>query len=302
MRPVDKKFPVSQGFGGGATEGVDPYGNDPMAYLVRQYGNYQPYGHAGEDIACPVGTPVYAMAAGTVLWADWGTNLPGDDSDWGYRQRHYLYKAFPGIVTVIQHSWGKGVYAHLSDNDAAPAGTKVKEGQLIGHSGDTGGVAPHLHVEALINDSYVTQGGLIYGRTNPAGFYGTAAIAPQATEEDTLSAAEVKEIKDHINAVLIGGYTWHDGKHYGIAPILEQVQRQVAGTPAAVWAVPVKRAGGNVSALQELADAKSKLLGLEPAIARIEDNTDPAALADLIPDALAQQVIDALAARLNGAK
>jgi murein DD-endopeptidase MepM/ murein hydrolase activator NlpD len=239
MRPVDKKFPVSQGFGGGATDGVDPHGNDPMAYLVRQYGNYQPYGHAGEDIACPVGTPVYAMAAGTVLWADWGTNLPGDDSDWGYRQRWYLYKGFPGIVTVIQHPWGKGIYAHLSNNDAAPAGTKVREGQLIGHSGDTGGVAPHLHVEALINDSYVTQGGLIYGRTNPAGFYGAAAIAPQATKEDTLSAAEVKEIKaaiasserriiDQINAVMIGGYTWHGVKHYGIGPVVEETQRRLS--------------------------------------------------------------------------
>jgi hypothetical protein len=82
-------------------------------------------------------------------------------------------------VTVIQHPWGKGVYAHLSNNDAAPAGTKVKEGQLIALSGDTGGVAPHLHVEALINDSYVTQGGLIYGRTDPAPFFGT--ITPQST-------------------------------------------------------------------------------------------------------------------------
>lgn len=179
MRPVAAKFPVSQGFGGGATQGVDPYGNDPMAALVRLYGNYQPFGHAGEDIACPVGTPVYAMASGTVLWADWGTNLPGDESDWGYRQRFYLYKGFPGIVTVIQHPWGKGVYAHLSSNDPAPKGTTVREGQLIGYSGDTGGVAPHLHVEALINDSYITQGGLIYGRTNPASFYGT--ITPQST-------------------------------------------------------------------------------------------------------------------------
>lgn len=71
-------------------------------------------------------------------------------------------------------------------------------------------------------------------------------ITPQSTtpKESTLSAAEVKEIKsaiassekrlrDHINAVLIGGYTWKDAKgverkHYGIAPILEETQRRIA--------------------------------------------------------------------------
>jgi hypothetical protein len=221
MRPVDAKFPVSQGFGSGATAGVDPYGTDPMAALVRLYGDYQPFGHAGMDIACPVGTPVYAMSSGVVLWADWGTNLPGDDTGAGWASRWYLYKGFPGIVTVIQHPWGIGVYAHLSNNDAAPAGTKVKEGQLIGYSGDTGGVAPHLHVEALTNLSYVTAGGLIYGRTDPAPFFGT--LAPQSTatapaKESTLSAAEVKQITDaiaaegkrtreYVAALLINGYT-----------------------------------------------------------------------------------------------
>jgi len=205
MRPVDAKFPVSQGFGSGATQGVGP--GDPMWPYVQMYGNYQPYGHAGEDIACPVGTPVYAMAAGTVLWADWGTNLPGDDSDAGYRQRYYLYKGFPGIVTVIQHSWGKGVYAHLNSNDAAPAGTKVREGQLIGYSGNTGGVAAHLHVEALINDAYPTGGGLIYGRTNPAKFYGTTAAKPQSTTTTPKDWFDMAS-KDDLRAVIKEQNPW----------------------------------------------------------------------------------------------
>lgn len=185
MRPVSKQFELSQAFGSMATAGVAP-NPDPdsgVGYYVHLYGNYQPFGHAGEDIACPVGTPVYAMAPGTVLWADWGTNLPGDESEWGYRQRWYLYKGFPGIVTVIQHPGWIGVYAHLSNNDAAPRGTKVKEGQLIGYSGNTGGVAPHLHREALVDLNYTTGGDMIYGRVNPARFDGTggAAIAPQGT-------------------------------------------------------------------------------------------------------------------------
>lgn len=189
MRPAAEAFPISQPFGGGATLGVDPNGNNPMAGLVRQYGNYQPYGHAGMDIACPEGTPVYAMSDGIVLWADWGTNLPGDESNAGYRRRWYLYKGFPGIVTVIQHPGWIGVYAHLSFAQMS-IGETVTEGQQIGLSGGTGGVAPHLHVEALVDDNYTTGGGLIYGRTDPMPYFGARGIAAQGTitqtEEDDM--------------------------------------------------------------------------------------------------------------------
>jgi murein DD-endopeptidase MepM/ murein hydrolase activator NlpD len=242
MRPVATKYEISQAFGSGATEGVGP--GDPMWPYVQMYGNYQPYGHAGVDIACPVGTPVYAMAAGTVLWADWGTNLPGDDTGAGWASRWYLYKGFPGIVTVIQHPWGIGVYAHLSSNDAAPAGTVVREGDLIGLSGNTGGVAPHLHVEALTNLSYVTQGGLIYGRTNPVPFWGTRTpdmITAQSatTAEGFLMALTAKQQTDFYNRVM----------RYLDAP--------VSTVPKKVWGITVRRGGKDISALQELADAKT---------------------------------------------
>jgi murein DD-endopeptidase MepM/ murein hydrolase activator NlpD len=142
---------------------------------VQRYGNYQPFGHAGMDIACPEGTEVRAIAAGTVLWADWGTSLPGDETDAGYRRRWYLYKGFPGIVTLIQHPDWISVYAHLSRADLNP-GDRVTEGQRIGLSGGTGGVDPHLHVEALVNMSYRTGGGLIYGRTDPAPYFGSLHV------------------------------------------------------------------------------------------------------------------------------
>jgi len=228
MRPVSSAFPINQPFGGMKTAGVvgDINKPDTVEYYVAKYGNYQPYGHAGCDIACPEGTPVVAMAAGTVLWADWGTNLPGDDS-WspsGYFQRWALYKGFPGIVTVIQHDGWIGVYAHLSQA-FMNTGDRVKEGQRIALSGATGGVAPHLHVEALIDNNYTTGGGLIYGRTDPAPYFGSggAAIGTQGTtitpiEEDTLSAAEVTQIikavqaegqktRDYVGQLLVSGYT-----------------------------------------------------------------------------------------------
>jgi len=213
MRPVSVEFPINQPFGSMKTAGVAPsWTPDTVGWYVRLYGNYQPFGHAGCDIACPTGTPVYAMAAGTVLWADWGTKLPGDDSNWGYRQRWYLYKGFPGIVTVIQHDGWIGVYAHLSEA-RMNVGDKVREGQQIGLSGGTGGVAPHLHVEALIDNTYRTGGGLIYGRASPEPYFGSAAIAPQG--DIVTPPKEESEVPDYTRIStprnhrrLAAGKTW----------------------------------------------------------------------------------------------
>lgn len=181
MRPVSAVYEISQPFGSMKTQGVAASNiPDTVGWYVKQYGNYQPYGHAGCDIACPEGTPVHAIAAGTVLWADWGTNLPGDETNAGYRRRWYLYKSFPGIVTVIQHAGWIGVYAHLSAAHMN-AGDTVTEAQQIGLSGGTGGVSPHLHVEALVDLNYTTGGGLIYGRTDPEPYFAYTGIAPQGS-------------------------------------------------------------------------------------------------------------------------
>lgn len=104
-------------------------------------------------------------------------------------------------------------------------------------------------------------------------------------EEDTLSAADVKAIKDHINAVLLGGYSWNGANHPGVGMVVEEEQRRAsvdretlanlpAAAAAAVWATVVRRGGGTVSALQELAD--SKTLGQEnkAAIAELEKKVD----------------------------
>ena len=56
MRPVSDQFGVTQGFGSLATAGVvgDMNGSQ-VQVLVALYGNYQPFGHAGADLGCPVG-------------------------------------------------------------------------------------------------------------------------------------------------------------------------------------------------------------------------------------------------------
>jgi len=207
MRPVSAEFEVSQEFGGGATAGVvaNPDQSSGMGYYVWLYGNYQPFGHAGMDIACPIGTPVYAPADGEVLYAGWCEDLPGN----GSVRKWLLYYNFGGIVTVIQHNGWISVIAHQSTNDAVYAGMQVKEGQLIGKTGNTKTrttyVAAHVHIEALVFNDYRTDvaNGIIYGRVNPAPFFG--GVAAQGTITTTSEDEEMisKETQDWLRANLL---------------------------------------------------------------------------------------------------
>jgi murein DD-endopeptidase MepM/ murein hydrolase activator NlpD len=88
--------------------------------------------HKGIDYAAPTGTPVRAVADGTVEFAG--------------RQNGY------GNVIFLNH--GKGhttVYAHLN-NMAVSQGQKVTQGQYLGGVGRTGwATGPHLHFEFRVN-------------------------------------------------------------------------------------------------------------------------------------------------------
>lgn len=203
MRPVSAEFPISQMFAGLATRGVvgRPNGSE-VEYLVWLYGDYQPYGHAGVDIACPVGTPVVAIRAGTVVYSGWGEDLPGDDS-WGpsgYFQRWGMYKNFPGIVKVIKADGVNefDIYGHLSDSRPAPVGTHVTEGQLIALSGNTktrtSTVGAHLHVVTVADPvNYSTNWPhIIFGCVDPTPLFGTTGLVLQGaiTNASTTQAQE----------------------------------------------------------------------------------------------------------------
>lgn len=84
------------------------------------------YRHRGVDYGVPVGTPVYAPAAGTVV------PCTNDGSF--------------GIAVCLRHDDGWfTIYAHLS-RAAVSLGQRVEAGQLIGWSGNTGlSTGPHLH-------------------------------------------------------------------------------------------------------------------------------------------------------------
>jgi murein DD-endopeptidase MepM/ murein hydrolase activator NlpD len=93
-------------------------------------------GHAGIDIAGPLGTPIYAADAGVVTFSGWNG---------GY-----------GNCVIIDHGNGYvTLYSHFSSY-YPQAGQNVRRGQAIGKMGSTGNsTGSHLHFEIHY------QGGLV---------------------------------------------------------------------------------------------------------------------------------------------
>jgi murein DD-endopeptidase MepM/ murein hydrolase activator NlpD len=106
----------------------------PGLGLLREGGKRR---HQGLDIFAPMGSPVYSMADGTVVYSE---RRSGDGGGSGF-----------GIAVQIRHDNGLVTkYAHLSGLAGLHKGDRVTGGQFIGSSGDTGnakGTPPHLHFE-----------------------------------------------------------------------------------------------------------------------------------------------------------
>ncbi len=111
------------------------FGNTPFATANPQI--YSGHGHDGIDIAAPIGTPVHAALAGTVL-ATGNTDLVHDS------RGHQCY-SFGKWVMLIHGNGINTMYAHLSEIDVSK-GQSVVTGQVLGLSGMTGyATGPHLH-------------------------------------------------------------------------------------------------------------------------------------------------------------
>lgn len=106
--------------------------------------------HAGIDIAAPLGSPIYAVAAGTVIDAG-----PAQGFGLWVRIRHD-----DGTISVYGHMYDFSV----SVGERVPAGLQIAR---IGNRGDSTG--PHLHFEIIINGQHVdpqpwlAQHGIIVG-------------------------------------------------------------------------------------------------------------------------------------------
>ncbi|GLQ99556.1 M23 family metallopeptidase [Dyella mobilis] len=105
-----------------------------LARISSEYGRRRnPLGkghvfHRGIDLAAPAGTPVYAVAAGTVVRSS------GD-------------RSYGNVVVINHHNGFETLYAHNSKL-LVKAGQNVKAGQQIAKVGSTGrSTGPHLHFE-----------------------------------------------------------------------------------------------------------------------------------------------------------
>lgn len=146
-RPPSPKPPTTKPPSNGQTPGRG-YLNyaTSLVYITSPYGwrmhpvlGY-PRLHAGTDFRAYCGTPIMASASGTVV----GSTYRG-----GY-----------GNQVLVNHGTVNGSnlmtsYNHLS-RFAVSSGQKVKQGQVIGYSGNTGtSSACHLHLEVYVNGATV---------------------------------------------------------------------------------------------------------------------------------------------------
>jgi murein DD-endopeptidase MepM/ murein hydrolase activator NlpD len=96
--------------------------------------------HNGTDFKALMGTPIHAIADGTVAGSG-DTDLTCPRASFG---RWILVKHDNGLAAT---------FAHLSVI-SVKGGDKVKKGQIIGYSGNTGySTGPHLHISVYPNDA-----------------------------------------------------------------------------------------------------------------------------------------------------
>lgn len=154
-------------------------------------------GHTGVDWATPVGTPLKAVADGVVLWSDWASKLPRTS----WEARWFLVgggfgglSTDSGITLVIDHGGYLSIGAHLNETQLN-IGDKVKQGDIVGKTGDTGYVTgAHLHFEILPKPFAWSNG--FYGRTDPQIFIQARQAIATVTSKDWQEMFSEKQLED----------------------------------------------------------------------------------------------------------
>ncbi|WP_305779463.1 M23 family metallopeptidase [Nocardia nova] len=121
---------------GGIAPGIGGFALPARGVFTSGYGGRWGTFHYGIDIAAPIGSPIYAVADGTVI-------------DAGPAQGF-------GLWVRIRHDDGTiSVYGHMYDFSVS-VGERVRAGQQIARIGNRGdSTGPHLHFEILIGGQHV---------------------------------------------------------------------------------------------------------------------------------------------------
>lgn len=122
--PFPSAVPISSGFGDRVA---------PCRYCSSN--------HRGLDFTPGNGAPIFAIASGVVVAAEFGR---------GYGQYVYIEHEINGQNVL-------SVYAHMQRGSSPlEVGDQIQVGDFIGLVGNTGtSTGPHLHLEIRINDEYV---------------------------------------------------------------------------------------------------------------------------------------------------
>lgn len=138
------------------------------AVVSTEYGavdELHPNGHFAIDYAAPEGTPVIAVAAGTVKTAHvWQGTRDGATMD-----------SYGNYVEIVHPDGTVTIYGHLSEINVAE-GQEVIQGQQIGLVGNTGrSDGSHLHFEVDVNGSPVDPTPYFIAKTIQVEVYGWGA-------------------------------------------------------------------------------------------------------------------------------
>ena len=252
MRPVPGTYPISQPFNG--------------SFSTRFSGGAA---HGAIDFATPTGTPIVAPDDGVIVFASWAWDLPGGTNDWAAR----WFQLKPavgntsgggGIMTVLRNTAGSHwIFAHLSSNDEAPVGKRVKRGDIIGKTGNTGtSTGPHLHLALVPPNPNWSNG--TYGSIDPAPWL-TIPYAPNTYTSWTGTATSGTGSASKAGVTTLTAYKLDTlaSPNYTPAASVPSVYgqaRKIAGVTIHWWNTPDKagthdataaylaRAGGNTSA------------------------------------------------------
>lgn len=203
---------ISQEFGALPNNGFNPSG-----------------GHTGRDFAVSVGTPIHAIGDGVVKAVGQLTGLYSDNPWW-------IMPSWAGNIVVIDHGPILSIYAHLSAWNVN-VGDRVTQGEIICHSGASGGAStgPHLHFE-IMPDGWNFGNGT-YGRVNPSlycsgfasnalagnqrivGKYGVnqrASASATGKVMNNFAAGLVLDFKGYVHGETVNGTNiWFVGAHTG---------------------------------------------------------------------------------------
>jgi len=217
--------------------------------VTQRYGNTQPDGlpHAGQDYGYSDGTNVYpevfAAADGVVLFA-------GDSRSLAWPNLWYVNPDFnrndaqdssAGNLVIIGHEGGFDTgYAHL-ESYSVKAGDKVRAGQQIAVTGNTGySFGKHLHFFLMFRPfNYSTS---TYGCSDPNPYLtGGIVLAgtTTSTEEDDMpfTPAEVKQlVTEGVQDYFRLKGEMQDGRN--VIDHLNQTRTDVISTKAVAAAIP----------------------------------------------------------------